>query len=160
MPSIVSPETFVHALLQGVALIFFQRLFWLMCQWLKTPITREFSLLLAIYLGGPALLYFLSRDPFAFLLVLSFGCVYVMTFGCASVRSPSFEILLILRKNPGMSLSEIETQLAKEDLLNDRVQDLGEEGLLAGKKLRGTGKAVGCFFHTFRCVLRQPLGSG
>jgi len=126
----------------------------------QQPVRREFSLVSFLFLGLPVLFFPLHTDAYVLVLTLAFGGVYVMVFPCASVKSPSFEILLHLHQHPGSSTQDVITTLGQETLLKDRVRDLSNERWIEGQKLTSRGKGIAVFFHYLNVLLRQPMGTG
>lgn len=137
-----------------------QKLVWLGFEMKKQPVRREFSLVSLIFLGLPVLAFALHGNPFVLLMMIAFGGVYVMVFPCASVKSPSFEILLYLHEHPGSAAQDVVTTLGQATLLQDRLRDLSNERWIEGEKLTVRGKIIATFFHGINLLLRQPMGTG
>lgn len=87
-----------------------------------------------------------------------------MTFPAASAISPSFQILLFVRKRGKASKEEILRELNSQRLLDDRMQDLEKDFLVEhsehGLRLRPAGYFLARIFTTYRRLFLLTQGGG
>lgn len=110
----------------------------------------------------------LPADPFAWLhalgLALVLAAAYVMTYPAIEVESPTLLIVeaIASRGGDGIDADELRRRLDDQVLVNPRIDDLVDEGLVTreGGLLAATprGLALARGFQAWRKILRAPLG--
>ncbi len=161
----ISHRTFAFAFGEFGILLLVQLLLWR-----PFKIKKQMLWLFVIFLFVPIVSIAWLRDQAdlaagAFL-ALCISAAYVQTFPAAQARSPSLVILnLIAGGGPdGMAREELLSRMSASGLLEDRIQDLGNDGLIStedGKvRLRGPGRLLAAVFFYYRRVLNLPRGMG
>ncbi len=157
----INLSTFIFGFSLFLGLVVFQLLWW--------RLRRRFMVawMFATFLFIPLIFLLVTEDRAAAILLLALSLSYLFGFPAVVARSPSLEILkLIHRRTPqgGISQEEILKTLAKEDLIEDRMNDLASDGMIFrenGKiKMRLFGKMVGMTFYYYRKLLGLPAGTG
>lgn len=125
-------------------------------------------LLLCLLIGGDWRVTALVRPKIAYA-VLFYCCIagaYILTYPAIQAWSPSLYIVYLIR-NSGKTLSraEIAERISAESLINERIQDLLDEGLLRSESngtvyLSAKGNALALFFIKFRQLLGLGEGGG
>ncbi len=155
---------------------FFILLLFQLILWRLVDIKRQMLVLFVLYFGVPVLFFalFLVSNYWSFLqsfsffvLIIGLSVFFIQTFPAIQAKSPSIEIILFVSsmKNRNLvSKSDIENSISSKRLLDDRVEDLINDGLvklvsgqlvlsLSGRILAGT-------FYYYRKLLCLEKGKG
>ncbi|MBI4402636.1 MAG: hypothetical protein HY537_00655 [Deltaproteobacteria bacterium] len=148
------------------SLVLAQILFWQIAYRLYGGVRRQIIAVFVIYIGIPLLLFIFSRELAGTLMILSLSCAYIMSFPAAAAWSPSFEVLMFVKrkqKRQGVTKETVLKELALDRLVWDRVRDLTYDGFITGEtefSLKPSGRRLAALFHWYRTVLRlQQKGS-
>lgn len=163
----IDMQSFVYGIGGFFALFFLQLI---ACRWVVFLFGRCRKLiptLFLIFLFIPLIGFWVTKDLSGTLLLLSISLSYLMAFPAAAAKSPSLEILRLIRSfhsQGGISKEDILKRLGRMDLLQDRIQDLIDDGFIKPRESqiepRLVGKCLGGFFYYYRWFLRLPLGKG
>lgn len=97
-------------------------------------------------------------------LILAIGGAYLMSYPAIQAQSPTLVMLVFIHRNPGASESDIVKAMVSEKLVEDRIQDLGEDGLIKKNgdhlELTSAGFFIAWFFNRYRSLLGLPRGRG
>lgn len=157
---IIAPD-FIFGFLGFLGLVVLQILWW--------RLRTRFVILgmFGIFLVLPLAVFFVTGNVAGSILLLSLALSYLFGFPAVVAKSPSLEILKLVHQHTpqgGISKEVILAALAKENLIQDRIRDLTQDGMVSwqeGKmKMRLFGKAVGAGFYYYRKLLGLPLGRG
>lgn len=94
------------------------------------------------------------------------SCAYIQVYPASQADSPSFKILLLVRKSmpAGMTQREIRAIFNSKVLLEDRLQDLTHAGLIkeyeSNLELTQKGHALILPFMILRRLIGLPMGKG
>lgn len=100
------------------------------------------------------------------LLHIAISCAYIQVYPASQADSPSFKILLLIQKSipNGITEREIQAVFLSQKLLDDRIQDLIDSGLIQEKastlELTSKGKTFLFPFVFLRKILGYAKGEG
>lgn len=139
---------------------------------IKKQIFCIFFLFLAIPFFFEVVLFFYNQKYFlsfvnvsSLVLYTSLAVMYLQMFPGAQARSPSALMMLLpeIRTN-GLEKDKILSALKNESMLEDRLEDLVNDGFAyrngEGMSLRLPGKCMAIFFYYYRQILGLPQGKG
>lgn len=153
----ISVTTFSHAAVVFVGLIIIQFGVWR----LKLNQKGEVLPLFLIFFFLPLVEFAYSQNVLATILIYSVSLPYILVFPAASAKSPSFEILYyVWSQDKPVPLNELQIQLAKPELIGDRMNDLSKDRLTSKGKLTDFGRLVAYFFYFYRNVIGLKQGTG
>lgn len=129
---------------------------------IKTPAKQFPTLLFFLCLPAALLVYF---SPTAALTHFCFASSYIAIYPAFQAVSPTIEIVDLLRRVPGgLTRQELITTFASPALVDDRLSDLYQSGLLikgaGGPILSTRAKYLARFFRTYRALLGLSEGGG
>jgi predicted permease len=153
-PSSPIVSAFVFAGLAFVGSFLFQVFVWRVFR----PRRQIFSLA-AVYLVCPVPLFLFLPPALLGAALLLYGsacCAYIMTFPAIQARSPSTQLLLWVWRKGGASAQEIIAALSSKGLIEDRKNDLSDDGLASkdGQSLPWAGWLIATFFRVYRNLMR------
>jgi hypothetical protein len=100
----------------------------------------------------------------AALLWLALAAAYIQTYPALKEDIPSFRLLLLLEKHPGMSKEAIIEAMKQENLFSAKLDELENDTLLVNKKgrlgLSPAGRKLADFFYFYRKMLGLKPGKG
>ena len=100
------------------------------------------------------------------LLHAALSCAYIQVYPASQAQSPSFKILLFVGKAmpAGLAELEIQAQFKPAELLEERIQDLIDAGLVREEngflELTPSGRVMIFPFVVFRAALGLSAGAG
>lgn len=157
----LNPPSFLFGFLCFFGLVLFQILWW--------RLRKRFMIgwMFLTFLFIPLVLFFISGERAGSVLLLALSLSYLFGFPAVVARSPSLEILKLVHQHTpkgGISREAILEDLAKADLLQDRIRDMASDGMISQEggrmKMRRFGKLVGAFFYYYRKALGLAPGRG
>lgn len=100
-----------------------------------------------------------------FLLYISLACAYIQTYPAAQANAPSLQIIYFMYKvNKPVSEQEIAKNFNNENLVQERIDDLLEEGFIQQQDeklyLTGKGKLLSDIFYFYRKLYGLKRGEG
>lgn len=100
----------------------------------------------------------------AALLWLAMAVAYIQTYPALKEDIPSFRLLLLLEKHPGMSKEDIITAMKQDNLFSAKLDELENDSLLVNKKgrleLSPAGRKLADLFYYYRKILGLKPGEG
>jgi len=100
----------------------------------------------------------------AALLWLALAAAYIQTYPALKEDIPSFRLLLLLEKHPGMSKEAIIEAMKQENLFSAKLDELENERLVVEKKgkvaLSPAGRKLANLFYYYRKILGLKPGEG
>ncbi len=163
----IKMTSFQFGIFGFLGLVVFQTLWWRFLKIWKGEIPLMIGWMFLIFLLFPLVIFFVSRELAGSLLLLSFSLSYLFGFPAVVARSPSLEILRLVQRSMrhgGLSKEELIMNLAKADLIQDRMRDLASDRMIRqqnGKiEVRLFGRVVAAFFYYYRKILGLPPGTG
>lgn len=163
----IDAQSFVYGMGGFLILFFLQLIVCRLMLILFGKCRKLVPILFLIFLFIPLIGFFMTKDISGTILLLSISLGYMFAFPAVSARSPSLEILRLIRsfhQPRGITKEDILRKLSHMNILQDRIQDLIDDGFIKPRQdqiePRLVGKWLGGFFYYYRRLLKMPLGKG
>ncbi|MEK8015729.1 MAG: hypothetical protein VSS75_002595 [Candidatus Parabeggiatoa sp.] len=134
---------------------------------------KQIVWLFGIFLGMPLFVLIACANGFELTLLDSFAVAllwlalsvaYIQTYPALKEDIPSFRLLLLLDKHPGMSKEAIIEAMKQENIFSAKLDELENDTLLVNKKgrleLSPAGRKLADLFYYYRKILGLKPGEG